>query len=395
VWTFLATWAVPENALEIAAAAMGVLAAIFCVLSASNTAQERTKFWLRTRFQALLWLFAGGALTVIVEWSALKWFENINKPHLIGLYFIWVVCAVAATFAVGIAWIIVDALLLHRSAHLRNGVATLVVRFVVDGWSAYERVRDERVQWELTAAESVARAQAEATERTALVVTALALRVLATLSGADRAARQLLIDQIMQVIHAEIVKFAPDPKPMLRLNYLIAIPWRRVQEQPTLLWNPLYRIRPNGQYTHMLDLRYRMQDGMREPVGPPIRIAVDDHIASPDTVLPGAPEVLAWGEARLIHRSSKGDVVVHFRPGVSEADRKAIRAYFQTLWFQGLLTLRLDTNVRSIGVLNIESSQPDLIGRGPEGVQNLARMLKSLCQILAHVVEREHENELG
>ena len=111
--------------------------------------------------------------------------------------------------------------------------------------------------------------------------------------------------------------------------------------------------------------------------------------------LPGAPEVLAWGEARLIHRSSKGDVVVHFRPGVSEADRKAIRAFFQTLWFQGLLTLRLDTNVRSIGVLNIESSQPDLIGRGPEGVQNLARMLKSLCQFLAHVVEREHENELG
>ena len=89
-----------------------------------------------------------------------------------------------------------------------------------------------------------------------------------------------------------------------------------------------------------------MQDGTREPVGPPIRIAVDDHIASPDTVLPGAPEVLAWGEARLIHRNNKGDVVVHFRPGVSEADRKAIRAYFQTLWFHGLLTLRLDTNLR-------------------------------------------------
>ena len=226
---------------------MGVLAAVFCVLSASNTAQERTKFWLRTRFQALLWLFAGGASTVIVEWNALKWFETINKPHLIGLYFIWVVCAVAATFAVGIAWIIVDALLLHRSAPLRTAVATLVVRFVVDGWSAYERVRDERIQKELTAAESAARAQAEATERTALVVTTLALRVLAALSGADRAARQLLIDQIMQVMHAEIVKFAPGPKPLLRLNYLIAIPWRRVQEQPALLWNPLYRIRPNGQ----------------------------------------------------------------------------------------------------------------------------------------------------
>jgi hypothetical protein len=36
VWTFLATWAVPENALEIAVAALGVLAAMFCVLSASN-----------------------------------------------------------------------------------------------------------------------------------------------------------------------------------------------------------------------------------------------------------------------------------------------------------------------------------------------------------------------
>ena len=120
MWTFLATWAVPENALEIAAAAMGVLAAIFCVLSASNTAQERTKFWLRTRFQALLWLFAGGASTVIVEWNALKWFENINKPHLIGLYFIWVVCALPQRSPSGIAWIIVDALLLHRSAHLRT-----------------------------------------------------------------------------------------------------------------------------------------------------------------------------------------------------------------------------------------------------------------------------------
>jgi hypothetical protein len=395
VWTFLATWAVPQNALEIAAGAVGVLAAVFCVLSASNTAQERTKFWLRTRFQALLWLFAGGVLTIVVEWDAVKWFDDVNKPHLLGLYFIWVVSAVAATFAVGVAWIIIDATLVQRSPRLQHAVATLVVRFVVDGWSAYERARDERLQEELTAAASIARARAEAADRTALVVTTLALRVLGALSGADRAARQLLIDQIMQVIHAEMVKFAPEPKPVLRLNYLIAIPWRRVHDQPALLWNPLYPIRPDGRYAYMLDLRYRMQDGQREPVGAPIRIAVDDHIASPDTVLPGAPEVLAWGEARLISRNVRGEVVVNFRPGVSETDRKAIRAYFQTLWFHGLLTLRLDTNLRSVGVLNIESSLPDLIGRGSEGVDNLARMLKSLCQILAYVVEKEHENDLG
>lgn len=393
--TFLATWAVPQNGLEIAAGAVGVLAAVFCVLSASNTAQERTKFWLRTRFQALLWLFAGGVLTIVVEWNAVKWFEDINKPHLVGLYFIWVVSAVAATFVVGVAWIIIDATLVQRSARLQHAVATLVVRFVVDGWSAYERARDECLREELTAAASIARARADAADRTALVVTTLALRVLGALSGADRAARQLLIDQIMQVIHAEIVKFAPEPKPVLRLNYLIAIPWRRVHDQPALLWNPLYPIRPDGRYTFMLDLRYRMQDGQREPVGAPIRIAVDDHIASPDTVLPGAPEVLAWGEARLISRNTRGEVVVNFRPGVLETDRKAIRAYFQTLWFHGLLTLRLDTNLRSVGVLNIESSLPDLIGRGSEGVENLARMLKSLCQILAHVVEKEHENDLG
>jgi hypothetical protein len=395
VRTFLATWAVPQNALEIAAGAVGVLAAVFCVLSASNTAQERTKFWLRTRFQALLWLFAGGVMTVAVEWDAVRWFEGVNKPHLVGLYFIWVVSAVAATFIVGVAWIIIDAILMQRSAKLRHAVATLVVRFVVDGWSAYERVRDECLQEELTAAASVARSQAEAADRTALVVTTLALRVLGALSGGDRTDRQLLIDQIMQVIHAEIVKFAPEPKPVLRLNYLIAIPWRRVYDQPALLWNPLYPIRPDGRYSNMLDLRYRMQDGQREPVGAPIRIAVADHIASPDTVLPGAPEVLAWGEARLISRNARGEVVVNFRPGVSETDRKAIRAYFQTLWFHGLLTLRLDTNLRSVGVLNIESSLPDLIGRGSAGVENLARMLKSLCQILAYVVEKEHENDLG
>jgi len=109
VGAFLSTWAVPENALEIAAGAMGVLAAVFCVLSASNTAQERTAFWHRTRFQALLWLFAGGASTFIVEWNALKWFENVNKPHLLGLYFVWVVCAVAVTFIAAICWIVLDA----------------------------------------------------------------------------------------------------------------------------------------------------------------------------------------------------------------------------------------------------------------------------------------------
>ena len=266
---------------------------------------------------------------------------------------------------------------------------------MVDGWSAYERDRADRVGRAQEAAESAARAQAEAAERTALVITRLALQVLGALSGADRAARQLLIDQIMQVIYAETVKFAPEPKPVLRLNYMVAIPWHRVRQTPELQWNPLYEIRPEGRYAHMLDLKYRMQDGQRQPVGPPIRIPVDDHIATPNHVLPGAPEVLAWGEAKLIPRNQRGDVVLSFRSGVAEPERVAIRTYLQQLWFQGLLTLRLDTNIRSVGVLNIESSQRDLIGRGQEGVNNLARELKSLCQILAYVVEKEHENELG
>ncbi len=391
---FLATWAVPRNALEIAAGAMGLLAAVFCVLSASNTAQETTGFWLRTRFQALLWLFVGGASMLVVEWNALSWFNNVDKPHLVGLYFLWVVFGVAATFSVGILWIIVE-VAVRRSTPLRRAAATLVVRFVVDGWSAYERTRDQLLEEERSTNEATARAQAEAADRTALVVTALALRVMGALSGADRGARQLLIDQIMQVIHAEIVKFAPEPKPVVRLNYLIAMPWRRVQEQPELLWNPLYPIREGGRYTCMLDLRYRMRDGQREPIGSPIRIAVDDYIASPNTVLPGAPEVMAWGEPRLIHRNNRGEIVVSFRAGVAEADRKSIKQYLESLWFHGLLSLRLDTHHRSIGVLNIESSLPDLIGRGSEGVENLARMLKSLCQLLAYVVEKEHENDLG
>jgi hypothetical protein len=373
---------------------MGLLAAVFCVLSASNTAQETTGFWLRTRFQALLWLFVGGASMLVVEWNALSWFENVDKPHLIGLYFLWVVFGVAVTFSIGILWIIVE-VGVRRSMPLRRAVATLVVRFVVDGWTAYERTRDQLLEEERLTDEAAARVQAEAADRTALVVTALALRVLGALSGADRSARQLLIDQIMQVIHAEIVKFAPEPKPVVRLNYLIAVPWRRVQELPELLWNPLFPLRQGGRYTCMLDLRYRMRDGQREPIGSSIRIAVDDHIASPNTVLPGAPEVMAWGEHRLIHRNNRGEIVVGFRAGVAEAERKSIKQYLESLWFQALLSLRLDTHHRSIGVLNIESSLPDLIGRGPEGVENLARMLKSLCQILAYVVEKEHENDLG
>lgn len=392
---FLSTWAVPKNAIEVAAAAMAVLAATFCVLSASNTAQEKTKFWQRTRFQALLWLFVGGVSTLVVDWNALKWFENFDKPHLIGVYFVWVVGAGAVVFACAMSWIVTDATLLRDAEHLRHATGSMIVRFVVDGWSAYERERERRLDDARERAQQAARAQAEAADRTALVITSLALRVLGALSGADSAARMLLVDQIMQVIHAETVKFAPEPKPTLRLNYMIAIPWRRVQEFPNFMWQTLYEIKSDAQYGHMLDLRYRMQDGQREPTGPPIRIPVHDLVSNPELILPGAPEVLATGEAKLISRNARGDLIVDFRAGIPESDRREVRRRLQGLWFRGLLTLRLDTHHRAIGVLNIESSKPDLIGRRPEGVENLARMLKSLCQILAYVVEKEHENELG
>ena len=160
MWAFLAAWAVPRNALEIAAGAMGLLAAVFCVLSASNAAQETTGFWLRTRFQALLWLFAGGASILVVEWNALSWFNAVDKPHLIGLYFLWVVFGVAVTFSVGILWIIVE-VVVRRSTPLRRAVATLVVRFVVDGWSAYERARDEVLADEQSAREAQGKTDAE------------------------------------------------------------------------------------------------------------------------------------------------------------------------------------------------------------------------------------------
>jgi hypothetical protein len=64
--------------------------------------------------------------------------------------------------------------------------------------------------------------------------------------------------------------------------------------------------------------------------------------------------------------------------------------YLQSLWFQ-----RLDTQYRSIGVINAESSLPHLIGRGRRRWKTSHECSNRFCQILAYVGEKEHENEIG
>ncbi len=69
-----------------------------------------------------------------------------------------------------------------------------------------------------------------------------------------------------------------------------------------------------------------------------------------------------------------------FAAGVPEATRTRISAFFRALRCRSVLSLRLVVGSAVVGVLNIESSQPNMIGEGDDAVEDVLTTVKTVCR---------------
>jgi hypothetical protein len=373
---------VPQNGLEMIALALAVIGGTLCVIATSNTGQQSSSFWKKTRYQGYSWLLMSGFSMLLLNWKGLELFKSLDQAHFTWLYAAWAFAAVVLAHLAALAAIAVETCLLKHSRALRPACLSLMVRFVKDGWDPYQTEKQA-----LIAAEAMAGKTEQ--EQAALVVAGLAIDVLTRLPTADAAAREMLAEKILLGMQGELKKIAGDDKLELHLNYLRAVPWARAIADPVLQSGMRFdfgivNVQRESRYTYLLILHYRLLQAR----GPDIRFGVADHSRA-DTraaLLPGAPEAVAYGRPWFRARGRENRFALEFAAGVPAAVRGEVTKFFDGLDCLSVLSIPLVKGSETVGVLNVESSATDLIGRGRHGYLEAATVVSPLCTILAHVV---------
>ena len=387
----MATWLEPRTPIELFGMVMGLTAAVFCVLSSSSGAGDKGPFHASTRFQGLAWVCGGGFATFVVNWKAVYPAE-IDQARLLGVYASWALVGIAGAFGFGIASIVINAAA-SRSKAARRALPSMIVRFVVDGWAAYDaaRLAIEASDGDSASREEAAR-QRSATEaacQTAFAVAALSLEVLDALPDSNEESRRILAVSIAKAIRAEALRLAPDPKPAVNLSYFLArVPDPAEPSHGRVLYEFDAPEAPSAaRYTHVLDLAYRLD----LPLGPSIAVPVDDAVRFASYLLPGAPTAFVTRRPQIMTRNARRRFDPPFQDGVPAATRKALCDYLDSLPCQSFASIPLLTGRSAVGVLNVESTEHWLIGRDKAAAEALCTRLGLFCQVLAHVLEREHD----
>jgi hypothetical protein len=178
-----------------------------------------------------------------------------------------------------------------------------------------------------------------------------------------------LIDTIMDAI-LSIVRVHADSKIELRGSYMTYTP---AQAADHLRDRALFMQDMPDRYVGYLELRRGGGFAVRDVVLP---VAAD-----PNCILPGAPEAVAvMGVAMMDLRQ------IGFRPGVSKPVQEAGQAYFRAPYFEPIASVTsivIQDGGAVHGVMNIESSARDLLGKDRSAVQAVLARLQILVALLS------------
>ncbi len=377
-------WLTPAAPLEVVAAVAALLAAVFAVISGEDRPDDEARIWYkRARIKAFLFLLTGGGALLLLDMKDLVGVPGVDKVKLAGIFTLWAALAIVVLLAAGALTVLTEtALTALQYPIFRRYLIDLPVTFVVRGWEATRRIRadlftgiEARRQDDLRVAEAARTA-------TLGMLAQVAMRVLRDIDRSDREQRAHMIDEIFTSIASVVRRRAGEPAPRIGLNYLALRPFADVPDERYC--DLLFTFGDLGRYAHVLALRRRHNGAGEEPLGQPVLIPVDSAASGPDRLLPGAPQLVHGLEHVMIQPRR-----LTFAPGVPEEVRTRVAAFFRALRCRSVLSLRLVVGSAVVGVLNIESSHPNMMGQGDDVVEDVLTIIKPFAAILAYVVEQD------
>ena len=380
----LRDWLTPAAPLEVVAAVAAVLAAVFAVISGEDGPDDQARIWYkRARIKAFLFLLTGGGALLLLDMKGLVADPGVDKVKIAGIFTLWAALAIVGLLTAGALVVLSEtALTALQYPIFRRYLADLPVTFVVRGWEATRRIRadlftgiEARRQDDLRAAEAARTA-------TLGMLAQIAMRVLRDIGRSDREQRAHMIDEIFTSVASVVRRRAGEPAPRIALNYLALRPFADVPEARRA--DLLFTFGDVRRYAYVLALRRRHDGTGEEPLGQPLLIPVDAAASGPSQLLPGAPQLVHGLEHVMIETRR-----LAFATGVPEETRLRVAAFFRALRCRSVLSLRLVVGSAVVGVLNIESSQTNMVGQGDEAVEDILTIVKPFAAILAYVVEQD------
>ncbi len=382
--TSLREWLTPASSLEVVAVITAVLAGLFAVVSEGDSVGDHERAWYqRSRIKAFLFLLWGGGAVLLLDLKGLANDPGVDKGRIAGIFTLWAALVVIALLGIGTVLVFLEtALYAIRHQAFRRRLLDLPTTFVVQGWDASRRVRDAifaeidaRRQDDLRAAE-------RARTKTLGMLAQTSLRVLRDAGRSDAALRASMIDEVFTAVASVVRLRAGADPPRIMLNYLALRSYADLPEDRRA--DLLFTFGDPRRYGYVLALRRRHNGMEEEPLGRPILIPVDRASCGPNELLPGAPQLVHGLEQVMIQPRR-----LSFAPGVPEAIRLKVSVFFRALGCRSVLSLRLVAGSAVVGVLNIESSQPNMIDEGDEVIEEVLTTVKPFAAILAYIVEQD------
>jgi hypothetical protein len=139
----------------------------------------------------------------------------------------------------------------------------------------------------------------------------------------------------------------------------------------------VFAFEPADHYTGYLELRH----GSGLAVGNQMVLPVDGRAGSEGKVLPGAPEAVAALGVAIMNVGK-----IDFRDEIPKAVREEVTTFFKRAWFSSITSLVLYDGQKVHGVINIESSEKDLLGDSIEAAVTVCATLQPLAALLSGVV---------
>jgi len=350
------------------------------------------------RIKNLLWLFSGFLPALLLD------FKKLGLPQDYPLY--WPVGGYGAGACLGaigaIGWMVHSITRSVRAFNQQHPAAPIDAgelqrEYLTYGKSRFEERWHERktsalkveaqlvaerhaAAQEQTAAEAAARREAAATEeRRALDLEAdkliarcvyAALGHLALTEAIRKSSEGALLDTIMDAI-LKVVSVHAGTRLVLRGSYMAYIPAADAN-----------RLRDQSLFTSDMPDHCVGYLQLRRGGGLPVRKNIVLPVAAEtECVLPGAPEAVAVMGIAIMNLREVG-----FRARVSQAVRREIQEYFRDPYFETIesaTSLVVQDGEAVLGVMNIESSAPDLLGRGPDAARAALARLQPLIALLS------------
>jgi len=111
----------------------------------------------------------------------------------------------------------------------------------------------------------------------------------------------------------------------------------------------------------------------------------------PDYLLPGAPHAYATGESQVMTDTLAVAELEKAMPKHAEPAKRQLRNYFEEHEkdFRSFLSLPLCSASKTVGVLNVQSKDVDILGVDNEHREDLELCLRPFCALLAALIVRE------